>query len=202
MVPPPPNFPIGYKGQLYFLWCPGLNCRGTFWHESRHAKCPTCGYQTYEMYMSVCKHCSFESLLPADLVRHEKNCWKRPDASATPPRHPLSQRFHAILNELANLHDMKQADYGRDSDPFANIRGSEDFGIKPWVGAMVRANDKVRRIQKVACGGELANEGVIDSFNDLAVYAVIARVLWEESNEHKLTKLGPLPGSILEVPNV
>lgn len=100
-------------------------------------------------------------------------------------RHPLSQRFHAILEEIGKLHDKKQADYGRPSDPFANVRGSTEWGVPAWVGAMVRANDKLKRLQKVSQGGELANEGVLDSFQDLAVYAIIAQVLWEEANRAK-----------------
>ena len=100
-----------------------------------------------------------------------------------PLRHPLAVRFHTILEELGTLHDKKQADYGRDNDPFANVRGSEDFGVPAWVGAMVRLNDKVRRLQKAARGGQLANESVVDSFNDLAVYAVIARILYEETQQ-------------------
>jgi hypothetical protein len=99
------------------------------------------------------------------------------------PRHPLSERFHAILKELGALHDKKQADYGRADDPFANVRASTDFGIAGWVGALVRANDKMRRLQKAAQGGALANEGVLDSLNDLAVYAVIARVLYEQEDD-------------------
>jgi hypothetical protein len=97
-------------------------------------------------------------------------------------RHPASERFHAILAELGALHDKKQADYGRANDPFANVRASEDFGIEGWVGALVRATDKLRRLQKAAQGGTLANEGVIDSLNDAAVYFIIARVLYEEAH--------------------
>ncbi len=41
-----------------------------------------------------------------------------------PNRHPLSERFHTTVAELAHLHDRKQADYGRDSDPFANVRAA------------------------------------------------------------------------------
>lgn len=100
-----------------------------------------------------------------------------------PKRHPNSQRFHQILTELGELHDRKQQDYGRDSDPFANVRGSEDWGMPAWVGAMVRATDKVRRLQTYARKGELANESVEDAFMDLAVYAVIAMVLWEQDQE-------------------
>ena len=97
-------------------------------------------------------------------------------------------RFYELLDRLADLHDRKQADYGRRAtntkaaDPFANVRASEDWGIEPWVGAMIRANDKVRRLQSAAQGSELANEGIADSLEDLAVYAMIARILYGEAN--------------------
>lgn len=92
-----------------------------------------------------------------------------------------SKRFHELLQEIGELHDRKQSDYGRPTDPFANVRASEDFGVKGWVGALIRANDKMRRLQKAADGGTLANEGVVDSLMDLAVYALIALVLYEEA---------------------
>jgi hypothetical protein len=47
---------------------------------------------------------------------------------------------------------------------------------------MVRLTDKVRRLQTLAQTGELSNEGAIDSFMDIAVYALIARVLFEEGD--------------------
>jgi hypothetical protein len=47
---------------------------------------------------------------------------------------------------------------------------------------MVRLTDKVRRLQTLAQTGELSNEGAIDSFMDISVYALIARVLFEETN--------------------
>ena len=98
---------------------------------------------------------------------------------ASPSRHPLSQRFHDTLKEMGELHDRKQSDYGRKTDPFANVNGSAEWGIRPWVGAMLRANDKIKRLQKYAQSGTLANEGARDSFLDLAVYAIIGLVLWE-----------------------
>ena len=95
-------------------------------------------------------------------------------------RHPLSEKFHGYLTEAGELHDLKQEDYGLDHDPFANVRASSEWGIPPWQGAMIRANDKIRRLQTFAKKGELKNESVIDAFMDLAVYAIIARVLFEE----------------------
>jgi len=91
--------------------------------------------------------------------------------------------FTLILDELQEMHDRKSKDYGKGlKDPFANVRASEDFGIPGWVGSLVRANDKFRRLQKVAQGGTLANESVEDSLIDAAVYIVIALALFRESN--------------------
>ena len=89
-------------------------------------------------------------------------------------------RFHEILKELGELQDKKQADYGRDNDPFANVRASEEWGVPAWIGAMIRLTDKVRRLQRFAQRGSLMNEGAEDSLRDIAVYAIIALVLLEE----------------------
>lgn len=91
--------------------------------------------------------------------------------------------FKGILAELQDMHDKKQADYGADHDPYANVRASEDFGILGWVGCMSRANDKMKRIQKAAKGGKLANESIEDSLIDLAVYTIIALDLFRETAE-------------------
>lgn len=95
-------------------------------------------------------------------------------------RHPNSARFHELLSEIGALHDRKQTDYGRGDDPFANVRASEEWGISGWMGAMIRLNDKVRRLQSLAGKGSLANEAAEDSFKDIAVYALIALVLYEQ----------------------
>ena len=96
-------------------------------------------------------------------------------------RHPSSERFHTILRDLAALHDRKSVDYGSEADPFANVRAASSWGVPEWVGAMIRATDKVRRLESFARRGSLANESAVDAFDDLAVYAVIARVLYEEA---------------------
>lgn len=93
----------------------------------------------------------------------------------------MSEEFHTLLKAMGEMHDRKQADYGRDDDPFANVRASEDFGIEPWIGCMMRANDKMRRLQTAAQGNQLKNESVEDSLMDLAVYSIIGLVLYRES---------------------
>lgn len=89
-------------------------------------------------------------------------------------------RFAALLKELDATHSRKQADYGSEKDPFANVRASEDWGIPAWVGALVRLNDKVVRLKSFARNGVLQNESAIDSLTDIAVYALISRILYEE----------------------
>jgi hypothetical protein len=95
-------------------------------------------------------------------------------------RHPNSARFHTILEGLGELHDEKQKGYGTSTDPFANVRGSERWGVAPWLGAMIRANDKIVRLQSYAQKGSLPFESVEDAFRDLAVYAIIGLCLFEE----------------------
>ena len=89
-------------------------------------------------------------------------------------------RFHALLRQLGSLHCRKAADYGTDADQFANVRASVEWGIPPWLGALVRANDKVQRLKAYAAKRSLVNESVQDSMMDLAAYALIARILHDE----------------------
>lgn len=89
--------------------------------------------------------------------------------------------FIDILKILRDLHERKSKDYGKDNDPYANVReGADNWGIAPWIGAMIRASDKVARLQAYARNGVLANEGVEDSLQDIAVYAIIALILFRQ----------------------
>lgn len=94
--------------------------------------------------------------------------------------------FQNVLNEMAKLHDKKAADYGQSTDSYANLRGGEKFGIKPWVGAALLASFKIQRIQSFCKNGKLENESVEDSLLDLANYAAIALVLYREQELARL----------------
>lgn len=98
--------------------------------------------------------------------------------------HPASSRFLQLLDEMAQLHRSKSADYGSESDPLANIRQGADFvDIEPWRGCMVRIADKVQRLRTYCKTGTLVHEGVKDTLLDLAAYSLLAIVLYEETNE-------------------
>lgn len=93
--------------------------------------------------------------------------------------------FYKVLQRMALLHAKKSGDYGSDNDILANLRSSEEFGVPAWVGAMIRANDKMIRIKNMAKRGRLLNESVDDSLIDLANYTVLAIVLNEEADGRK-----------------
>lgn len=86
--------------------------------------------------------------------------------------------FESVIEEVLAMHRRKGADYGSDEDFFANVSASKDWGVSPWIGAMMRANDKVVRLQSAAKGSTLQNEGIEDSLLDIATYSVIALCLF------------------------
>ena len=86
----------------------------------------------------------------------------------------MNPSFNVILQEVQEMHDKKSRDYGRPENPYYNIRQSLSFGIPSWIGAVLRANDKMGRLQLAAQGSKLTNEGVEDSLLDMITYLTIA----------------------------
>lgn len=97
-----------------------------------------------------------------------------------PPPQAGHPGFLALLDEVRSLHVKKAADYGRGVDPLANVRASAEFGIPAWVGAVLRANDKIHRIKSFLANGSLRNEPLEDSLLDAACYFLIALALFRE----------------------
>jgi hypothetical protein len=101
------------------------------------------------------------------------------------PTHPTSQRFYDLCDQLKAMHRSKSSDYGCPSgtDPLANIRNGAKFvGIPSWKGAMVRLSDKVTRLGTFNVTGSLTHEGVEDNLLDLASYALLALLLYQEQH--------------------
>lgn len=95
--------------------------------------------------------------------------------------HPRSEKVLAILNGAIDVHTKKAADYGSDTDPFANITAASDrWGVPAWVCVMIRIEDKIQRLSSLAKKGDLENESAGDSLTDILVYSAIASVLLEE----------------------
>lgn len=109
----------------------------------------------------------------------------RGDSMLKDSTHPTSQAFYDLCDRLKAMHQSKSQDYGCPSgtDPLANIRnGAEFVGIEHWKGAMVRLSDKVTRLATFNATGRLGHEGVEDTLLDLASYALLALLLYQEEH--------------------
>lgn len=89
----------------------------------------------------------------------------------------MTDRFGELLDEMRALHDAKASDYGE------NLKAAEAFGVPSWVGCLIRANDKMARLQTFAKKGSLKNENALDSLIDLANYALLAYIELEAQIE-------------------
>lgn len=96
------------------------------------------------------------------------------------------KRFREITEEMYNLHKKKNHDYAA-KDYLANITASEAFGIDPMIAIVVRLIDKTSRIASFCEQGVLCvkNEKVEDTLTDIAVYAVLARIIYESRRKGK-----------------
>ena len=118
--------------------------------------------------------------------RKESCCEGRPlrgDSLLGGTVHPTSQAFYDLCDRLKEMHASKSRDYGcpTGTDPLANIRNGAKFvGIPAWRAAMVRLSDKVTRLATFNATGTLHNEGVIDTLEDLASYALLSLLLYQE----------------------
>lgn len=83
-----------------------------------------------------------------------------------------ADRFRELLNMVAELHNKKGKDYGTSDDQYYNIRASQDFGIPAWLGAVMRANDKMARIKTYCKKGKLENESLQESILDGTIYHI------------------------------
>ena len=100
--------------------------------------------------------------------------------------------FFAVLSELAELHSTRAYAYGIhdaedegfNEDPLAPQRyASPDFGIKPWVYELMRANENMRRLQSQIVSDEPRIEHMRKCFMDIASHAITAMIFWEEDQE-------------------
>ena len=90
------------------------------------------------------------------------------------------QRFDELLRLMKTTHDAKGADYEGDGRPYENLWAGEEWSIDAWKYALLRADEKMRRLKSYAKTGTLKNEGAFDSLLDIAVLAIIGYVLLEE----------------------
>jgi hypothetical protein len=100
-------------------------------------------------------------------------------------------RFFELLEEMKKIHLAKDHDYAGEV-PFRNLKKSKEFGVDPWLGAMVRMSDKWSRLEQLATKDPaVVDESFYDTLIDLANYSLICYILREEQmkdNEKQKTE--------------
>jgi hypothetical protein len=104
-------------------------------------------------------------------------------AQTTRNGHP---KFYEILEQLADLHSRKNADYAN-KDPLSNLRMCELGGIPGWKGVIVRLTDKISRLLTFADkeSYQVKDESVEDTFRDAAIYSILGLILYQERSANK-----------------
>lgn len=105
------------------------------------------------------------------------------------------QRFDELLALMKTTHDSKGQDYEGKGRPYENIRAAEQWNIGAWQYAMIRAEEKMRRLKSFAQTGALNNESAFDSLLDIAVLSLISYVLLEEALGRPPSPHAPTPNS-------
>ena len=92
-------------------------------------------------------------------------------------------KFYELLQQMAKTHNDKNHDYASDDDPLSNLKRAEKIGLEPWIGALVRMQDKMDRIEEFAKKKTLLvkDESVKDTLIDLAVYSLLCWILVDEA---------------------
>ncbi len=100
--------------------------------------------------------------------------------SPMPGGHP---RFYELLDQIAKLHADKNHDYAAGDDPLSNLKSCTALGLQPFVGAVIRMQDKMCRLQQFVIKKMFTvDESATDTLMDLAVYALLSIILLEEAD--------------------
>jgi len=97
----------------------------------------------------------------------------------------MKDRFNTLLDEMKRINREKRHDYANKKDVFANFRICELGGIPAWKGCLVRLSDKFSRIMQFMKEEklEVKDEKIEDTLLDLANYALITLILYQESKD-------------------
>lgn len=91
-----------------------------------------------------------------------------------------SDPFDAALIPIVLTNRRKRKDYAKDGDPFSNFTATAEMigleGFGPAEAALFNVCQKMARLKALRANGRMndtANESVLDTYLDLAVYSII-----------------------------
>lgn len=91
-------------------------------------------------------------------------------------------RFDELIQKMKIIHTQKDKDYSG-SEELGNLKACQELGISPYVGVIMRISDKHKRIcnlVKTGLKAEVDEEKLEDSLMDMAIYCILAIILYEE----------------------
>ena len=111
-----------------------------------------------------------------------------------------SEQFYRLLENMKTVHDAKRHDYASKEDIFKNFRTCEMADIPAWKGVAIRIGDKFSRLMSFVKQEELKvkDESIKDTLIDMANYALICAILYDETKEKQDYMNVPEPKTRLE----
>ena len=96
------------------------------------------------------------------------------------------ERFDQIVKEMVELHDRKNQDYAGGEYLSNFMMCEKHMGFPAWKGCIIRLSDKMARLMNIARTDEISvgDEKITDTLMDLAVYAIITRILYEDFKKY------------------
>ncbi len=85
-----------------------------------------------------------------------------------------------LLDRMQAVYEAKDSDYSENDLPMGNLLESQELGIEPWKGVLLRIGDKKRRVGSFVKKETflVKDEAVDDTLVDMANYSMLGCVLW------------------------
>lgn len=85
-----------------------------------------------------------------------------------------------LLDRMQAVYEAKDSDYSENDLPMGNLLESQELGIEPWKGVLLRIGDKKRRVGSFVKKEKflVKDEAVDDTLVDMANYSMLGCVLW------------------------
>jgi hypothetical protein len=150
-------------------------------------QCFNCGSHDFDKSKAVMKD-GCKLICDACAEKSNPEPEKEPKSGAVEIKEPVQfghPDFYKLLEQMAELHSRKNHDYAGTKDPLKNLRACERLNLEPFLGVLVRLQDKWSRLEEFVNSETLMvkNESVVDTLMDNAVYSLLAIILYQEQQK-------------------
>lgn len=95
------------------------------------------------------------------------------------------EKYQEISSEAFKLYKKQRRDYIHDDDPKTPFLRTQNLGIEPWKGVLIRLGDKFNLLEHYVLKGkyESHSESLRETLLDICSYTIIAIILLENYPE-------------------